>query len=772
MPRVSSQPGDAGLSGDQRTQAGPEAPPGIGGLVADLNPVQREAVLHEGGPLLVLAGAGSGKTRVLTHRVAVLLARGVPPHALLAVTFTNKAATEMRERIHALVGPRARGCWIGTFHAMCARILRQDGEAVGLPRDFAVFDDGDQLALVREVQADLQIDGEAYPPRQLLSAISRAKEELLTPAQFERTAEGAIERTVARVYHRYQQRLLAQHAADFDDLIFCTVRLLREHDPIRGYYQDRFRHVLVDEYQDINRCQYELVRLLTGQHRNLCVVGDDDQSVYGWRGANVEFILAFEDDYSDARILKLEQNYRSTQLILDAAYHVVRRNRGRREKRLWTEKPGGHAIVRYDGEDEVDEARWVAQVVDDAVGTEDGGRPVRYGDFACLYRTNAQSRVLEDAFKRRRIPYRIVGGVRFYDRREVRDLIAYLRLAQNPADGLALKRALSFPARGVGEKSLERLGAFAASAGITLFEAICRAGEVEGLTTRARNALSEFARAVAWVRSRREELPVTSLLRELLERSGYRRALTEEKTAENEERLANVEEFVNVAREFDEQLGAGLAVFLEQLALISDVDTMKAGEDCVVLMTLHAAKGLEFPRVFICGLEEDVFPHSRAQQSEAELQEERRLCYVGITRARQRLYLTRARRRSVWGQTRYQRASRFLAEIPAECYEQPPSLAPSGSTRRYQEVDGDTFVSRRPAPGPDAPGSRLAAAREAARPLPLGTFRPGDRVRHAHFGEGIVTRSDGSGDDEQVTAVFPRYGQKKLIAGYARLEKL
>ena len=762
-------------------------------LLDALNPVQREAAAHVDGPLLILAGAGSGKTRVLTFRVANLIAEGVPPQKILAVTFTNKAANEMKERIQKLVSAGAQGVWMGTFHAICARILRQDGEAIGLPRDFVVFDDGDQLSVIKECIAELKIDPELYKPRALLSEISHAKEELLFPEDYARQAQGAVEKTVARVYPLYQKKLWKNHAVDFDDLILETVRLLSSHPAVREYYQQRFQHVLVDEYQDINRIQYELVKHLAAGHRNLCVVGDDDQSVYGWRGADVRFILAFEQDYPEAKVLKLEQNYRSTSIILDAAYAVVKHNRGRRDKRLWTQNPEGDPLMLFSAEDEVEESRFIAQTVE---GMVDGVK-VNYGDFAVLYRTNAQSRVVEDVLRRRRVPYRLVGSLRFYDRKEIKDLIAYLRLIQNPADNISTKRVLNAPARGVGDKSLERLEGFAAEHDLALFEAMERANQVEGLTTRARNAVLEFTRVVRFLSGYKENLNVTGLLQELLDKTGYRRALQDENTDEARERLANVDEMATVTKEFDEQVAGGLSAFLEQMALMSDVDTLKAGADSVVLMTLHAAKGLEFPYVFITGMEEDVFPHARARESHSEMEEERRLCYVGITRARYRLHLTHAKRRTVFGQTRYQRPSRFLKEIPEEYYHD--NYRPQEERERYADVDGTDFArggrvigSRgtspsypRPGTPPQRPGippqrpaapirprADLQAIVDRARSQQKGAFQPGNRVRHAHFGDGIVTRSVGTGDDEEVTVIFPKHGEKKLIVGYAKLEKL
>ncbi|MBM3457249.1 MAG: ATP-dependent DNA helicase PcrA, partial [Armatimonadetes bacterium] len=699
-----------------------------------------------------------------------------------------RAATEMRDRIHKLVGPEATRCWLGTFHAVCARILRQDGEPVGLPRDFVVFDDADQLAVVREVLTELNLDGETYKPRMVLSQISHAKEEMLSPAEFEANATHASDHTIARVYRLYQERLRKNHAADFDDLILLAVRLFDSHPEVLEYYQSRFQHVMIDEYQDINRVQYELVTRLAAGHRNLCVVGDDDQSVYAWRGADIRFILAFEEDYADARILKLEQNYRSTQTILDAAHSVVSRNRGRREKRLWTERGEGELLRFHQAEDETAEARTIAQCLEDEV---DGVR-LRHQDCAILYRTNAQSRVLEDVLRRRRIPYRIVGGVRFYDRKEVKDLLCYLRLLQNGADDLALKRVINAPTRGIGEKSVERLEEFARIENLTLFEAMRRADRVEGLTSRGRAALAQFTRTIALLAAARDGLNVTGLLQELIAQTGYRRVLEAERTLEAQERIANVDELVHVTQEFDNQVGGTLAEFLEHMALMSDVDTLKAGADSVVLMTLHAAKGLEFPWVCVAGMEEDVFPHIRSRDSQSELEEERRLCYVGITRAERRLLLTCARRRTIFGQTRIQNPSRFLREIPEECFT--PGQSPGELERRdrYADVDGLDFPRgnsrllgvrpRPPAAGP-APATRPAGPDRtgleelrrqtlAGRAQEKGRFAPGDRVRHSVFGEGIVLRSSGSGDDEEVRIIFPSVGEKRLIVGYAPLEKL
>jgi DNA helicase-2/ATP-dependent DNA helicase PcrA len=1108
-------------------------------ILDDLNPVQRAAASYMGGPLLILAGAGSGKTRALTYRVAYLIGQGVAPHQILAVTFTNKAANEMRSRIEQLVGPRAKGCWIGTFHATCARMLRQDGERVGLHHDFVVFDDSDQITLLREAMAELNVDTETFKPRQMLTHIGRAKEELLSPEAYARRAESYDEKMAARIYPVYQRKLSENRAVDFDDLIFHTVRLLRDDKETREHYRARFEHILVDEYQDINAGQYELVKLLATRKHHLCVVGDDDQclpagtqvrtaagavpletieagdcvlggagwgevaeacveaaaarpyegklvrirtdsgdelaatpnhllfarmepcaelhyvylmrrqglgyrigktrgvrsrkaneelvsglavradgevadeiyvlktcrtdaeagyfeqyfafqygiptmvfhvrgrkmafsqesvdrlyrsidtetrahrlledlflcaeyphhrpsaiirgessrgivyltlfgdprphqrrpwhehriqlissdqalrpkidavqrtrsgqrqtwrvetnredhdealafarrlvqtdnlelvararltpapaylmmpashvqvgmkvpvyrddavceatvtdvdweeysgsvydlsvadlrnyvadglvvhnSVYGWRGADVRFILAFEDDYPNAKVLKLEQNYRSTQTILDAAHHVVSKNRGRREKRLWTENPAGEGISAYFADDEVDEARYIADAIEREAG--DQGRP--FSDYAILYRTNAQSRVFEDVFRRRRIPYRIVGSLRFYDRKEVKDLIAYLRLLQNDADSLSLKRVLNAPPRGIGQKTLERLEAWAQGHQETLFAALRAAARVEGIGTRQRTSIGEFVQALDALRELREKLPVAGLVREVIGQTGYLKALEEERTLEAQARRDNVQEMVNVAQEFDQQVGGTLRDFLEQMALMSDVDSLREEANAVTLMTLHAAKGLEFPCVFIAGMEEDVFPHARSRYNDSQLEEERRLCYVGLTRARRRLVLTHARRRMVFGQTLYQSPSRFLNDIPEELFREDAAVARTG-VRPPDPWDSEgTVIGRgaRRSPSP-APAGRSASSLGSVdlnglidqfKSRPKGAFQPGDRVRHPTFGDGIVTRSNGTGDDEQVTVIFAGQGEKKLIAGYARLEKL
>jgi DNA helicase-2/ATP-dependent DNA helicase PcrA len=738
-------------------------------LLEALNPEQRAAVTHAEGPLLILAGAGSGKTRTLTHRVAYLLQQGVPGSRILAVTFTNKAAGEMKERIRRLLEDRAQPSWIGTFHAVCARLLRVEGEAVGLPREFVVFDDADQLALVRECLADLGVADEEYKPRPVLAAISRAKEDLVGPQGYR--GHGPFEEVVGQVYALYQRKLEASRAVDFDDLIRLTVELFRTREEVRSAYAERFQYLLIDEYQDVNHAQYALVRLLAEPHRNLCVVGDDDQSVYRFRGADVRLILAFEQDFPEARIIKLERNYRSTQVILDAAYHVVRQNRGRKEKRLWTEREGGDPILWHEATDEHDEADWVARELHGAAN--DGAV---YGDFAILYRTNAQSRVLEESLLRRRIPHRIVGGVRFYERKEIKDLVAYLRLVLNPQDSVSLRRVINAPARGIGSVTIERLETYARESDGSFFTALKAADAIPGLTSRARAAARQLVELLELLTHYRNSLSVTALLNEVIDRTGYLKELKNEGTLEAQARTENVQELLTVTKEWDSGSDERtLSGFLEHLALMSDVDTYEQSESAVTLMTLHAAKGLEFARVFIVGMEEGIFPHSRSQFDEEELEEERRLCYVGLTRAKDRLTLTSAARRTLFGASQRNMPSRFLREIPEELY---LGAAPASRSRR----DRDTEWGEEPEDGPVVGRRGAAAARgrpldvgalvEAVKRKPVGTYRPGDRVRHATFGDGIVTRSRGEGEDEQVSVLFPGQGEKTLLAALARLDKL
>ncbi|MDQ7819717.1 MAG: DNA helicase PcrA [Armatimonadota bacterium] len=706
-------------------------------LLADLNEPQRRAVLHPGGPLLILAGAGSGKTRVLAYRLAYLVRhQGVPPSRILAVTFTNKAAGEMRERVDRLLGAAvARAAWIGTFHHICSRILRRHGERVGVARDFLIYDEDDQRAVVRQCLRDLGLDERRFPPGVVLALIDRAKNEALDHLAFARRASGWYEETVARVYQAYQKALAERNALDFDDLLLQTLRLFEEAPDVLQEYQERFLHILVDEYQDTNHAQYLLIRTLAARHRNLCVVGDDDQAIYRWRGADVRNILEFERDYPDATVITLEQNYRSTQAILRVAGEVIARNPHRHRKVLWTANPPGDPVVRYEARDGHDEARFVADEILRLVRS-DG---LRYRDVAVLYRTNAQSRLFEEQFLRSGIPYTIVGGLRFYERKEIRDILAYLRLALTPADDDSLRRVLNVPRRGIGEVSVQRLEAYARAHGIALLEAMGRPDALEDLPRPARAAAADFAALMARLADRARRVPPADLIEIALAETGYQAMLEAEGTDEAHSRLENLRELVTVAREFQEVSGEdSLEAFLQHVALITDVDTWTQEVDRVTLMTLHAAKGLEFTVVFLVGLEEGLFPHARALEEEGGLEEERRLCYVGMTRARRRLYLTHARMRAAFGSALPGVPSRFLDEIP------PDLLVPLQVPPAPAEVDLDRDVS-----------------------VPS----VGDRVRHAHFGEGRVLEVEGEGARAVITVQFAQ-GVKRLAVGYAPLEVL
>jgi len=705
-------------------------------LLADLNPPQRDAVTHPGGPLLILAGAGSGKTRVLAYRVAYLLRQhAVAPARILAVTFTNKAANEMRARVDRLVGAAvARSIWIGTFHHICSRILRRHGDRIGVARNFLIFDEDDQRGVVRQCLKDLGLDERRFPPPALLALIDRAKNEGTDHLAYADQATGDFEEVVARVFAAYQRTLREHNALDFDDLLLEVIRLFREAPEVQEEYQERFQHILVDEYQDTNRAQYLIVRSLAGRHRNLCVVGDDDQSIYRWRGADIRNILEFERDYPDATIVKLEQNYRSTKTILQAASAVIRHNPHRHHKALWTANPAGEAIALYDAYDGHDEARFVA---DEIARLKDG---LRYRDFVVLYRTNAQSRLFEEQFLRSGVPYTIVGGVRFYERKEIRDIIAYLRLALDPADAASLERIINVPRRGIGDVSLQRLGAYAAAHGLSLLEALAQPAALDDLPRPAQRTASEFADLMARLRDRALRVKSSDFIEAVIVETGYQAMLEAEGTDEAFSRLENLRELVTVATEFEEVTGEdSLEAFLQHLALVTDLDTWQEDVDRVTLMTLHSAKGLEFAVVFLAGLEEGLFPHARALEEAGGLDEERRLCYVGMTRAKQRLYLSYARNRTIFGTTMPGVPSRFLEEVPA-----------------------DLLVQRRPLP---------ASVEVEAEIRDVPEFAVGDRVRHTSFGEGRVLGVEGEGLRAVVTVQFSQ-GVKRLALGYAPLERV
>jgi DNA helicase-2/ATP-dependent DNA helicase PcrA len=724
------------------------------GLLAGLNPAQREAVEAPDGPLLIFAGAGSGKTRVLTHRIAhVIRARGVRPHEILAVTFTNKAAREMRARVEALLGGAVGGMWLGTFHAVGARILRRDGDAIAIPSSFTIYDEADRQSAMRRALQAAGLDDKRFAPARVVHAISAAKSELLDAAAYERQAEGHWEREVARAYRAYEAELARAAALDFDDLLMRTVQLLSDVPPVLDHYQQRWRHIFVDEYQDTNRSQYMMVSLLAATHRNLTVVGDDDQSIYRFRGADIRNILEFERDFPDARVVTLEQNYRSSQPILDTAHAVIRHNEQRAAKRLWTERGGGEPVRLIPVYDEQEEALTVTGEIERLIG----GEGFSLSDFAVLYRTNAQSRAFEEAFIRRGIAYRLVGGLRFYERKEVKDVLAYLRLVVNPRDPVAFARVANVPRRRIGDRSVAQLERIARRRGISPFEAMGHLDEADQLGAAAIQALEAFAALLSRLGGLSTELPLPLLLERIVEETGYR-AMLQDRTPEGEERWANVTELIGYSEEYaDVPPPDGVHQFLENVALVSDVDSLDDRSSGVTLITLHQVKGLEFPVVFMAGLEEGLLPHLRAiEEGDEGIEEERRLTYVGVTRAQHRLYLLHAFRRHLYGTAQLAQASRFLAEIPANMLE--VARRPGGP----------------PVTAPRAPGAaREAAHAHAVRPNPVEVapqrFTEGTRVEHPKYGRGTILKSTMTRSGEEVVVRFDEAGVKIFAVADARL---
>jgi ATP-dependent DNA helicase UvrD/PcrA len=709
-------------------------------LLDHLNPAQRDAVLAPEGPLLVLAGAGSGKTRVIAHRIAhVLGVRGVDPRHLIAVTFTNKAAQEMARRVESLLAPvGVRAPIVATFHAACVRILRAHIDHLGYKRHFTIYDEDDRQALVRDLMRDHDL-GDKTTASSIVHRISHAKNQMLSVADVERAARGPREEQVAALYARYQDRLAASGAVDFDDLLLLTVKLFEQAPQVLEWYRGRWKHVLVDEYQDTNRAQYTIVRLLTGEHRNVCCVGDPDQSVYRWRGADIRNILDFEADYPGTRVIRLEQNYRSTKRILAIAAGVIGHNVARKDKTLWTENAEGEPAAVYRAWDEHEESNFVAQRILSARGER-----VAFGDVAVFYRTNAQSRVLEDALRRGGIPYVIVGGVRFYERKEIKDALAYLRLMVNPSDDVAFRRAVAAPSRGIGPATLIRLGEVAAREGRSLLS--MAATPPADISAKPRRGLEEFAAMVARVAPQRETMPLPAFLDLVLGACGYREALKQERSPEAEARLENLEELVAAAEDHSRLDDPSLESFLDTVALVSDTDQLPEDARGVTLMTLHSAKGLEFPWVFLTGLEEGVFPHARSIGSDEEIEEERRLCYVGVTRAKDRLFISYALHRRVHGYG-VGEASRFLREMPEEHL---------------------TMLNARPEPQFESPRHvERYAPQEEEWPIKVGA-----RVRHARFGEGLVVGVERDGSDVVVTVGFAAVGRKRLSLQYAHLEEI
>ena len=714
-------------------------------LLESLNPVQRQAVQHAEGPLLLLSGAGSGKTRVITHRIAYLLRHHrVSPFNLLAVTFTNKAAGEMKSRLEGLVGEETtKLIWVSTFHASCARILRRDIERLGYSRSFTIYDTVDQLAVIKEILKKLQMREELNNPKAVLSQISKAKNDFVTPEMYMQTADGYFEENIAKVYPEYQGYLRENNSLDFDDLIGLTVELFNSCPDVLRYYQGKFRYILVDEYQDTNRGQYLLVHALAKEHQNICAVGDDDQSIYSWRGADINNILDFEKDYSETTVLRLEQNYRSTQNILSAAYQVVRNNRLRKEKKLWTENSTGAPIDCYEAIDEVDEAKYVIRQI-----RESRSQGRKHGDCVIFYRINAQSRAFEEALRGANMPYQIVGGVRFYERMEIKDLIAYLRVIVNPEDSISLKRIINVPRRGIGGTTLGKLEDFADDEQIDLFSALRRVDEISTLRVAAKLKIQEFSQLIESFDPAR---PPAEIINELLDVTDYLTFLKSDNTIEAMGRVENVSEFISAAARYEgNEPEPTLSGFLELITLVADVDDMDDKSDVVTLMTLHSAKGLEFPIVFMAGVEEGSLPHQRAFADEAELEEERRLCYVGLTRARERASLSHARTRRIHGAEDYRMPSRFIEEIP-------PDLI--NHVDRYETAHRPVVRSY----DPDEPDIDVA---------PSFDYSVGEFVFHPKFGKGKITGISGAGQNMRVTIRFARGAEKTLVAEYAPLQPM
>ena len=762
-----------------------------------LNEPQREAVYHTDGPLLILAGAGSGKTRVLTHRIAYLIGeRGVNPWNILAITFTNKAAEEMRQRVDNLVGFGAESVWVSTFHSACVRILRRFIDRLGYENHFTIYDTDDQKTLIKEVCRKVDVDTKVFKERSLLSAISSAKNEMILPDEFELNAGGDFAKMkIAKVYREYEAQMRANNALDFDDLLVKTVQLLQTQPDVLESYQERFRYIMVDEYQDTNTVQFQLVSLLAGKYKNLCVVGDDDQSIYKFRGANIRNILDFEHEFPDAKVIKLEQNYRSTGNILNAANSVIANNRGRKEKSLWTENGEGELIRLRQFDTAFDEADFIGEDIKSAV--RQGGS---YNDSAVLYRTNAQSRLLEEKFIAMNIPYKIVGGVNFYARREIKDLLAYLKTIDNGRDDVAVRRIINVPKRGIGLTTINRIQESATERGIGFYEALLAPGMIAGVG-RSATKLDSFAALIEYFKTLAEEMNITDLLQEVIEKTGYIESLENEDKEEAKTRKENIDELISKAATYEESCQdkdekATLSGFLEEVALVADIDSLDEDQEYVVLMTLHSAKGLEFPRVYLAGMEDGLFPGYMSINAgdREELEEERRLCYVGITRAEQELTLTSARRRMVHGETQYNPMSRFVKEIPRE-------LLDTGNKKFTQETEmpaqQNTYARAREAfraqafagalggmtpvknqgVGKPLTGSQALASLQKGSQLaaggngPLG-YEVGDRVRHVKFGEGTVTDIKEGGRDHEVTIEFDSVGTRKMFAKFAKLVKV
>lgn len=735
-----------------------------------LNPQQAEAVINTEGPMLIMAGAGSGKTKVLTCRVANLLQKGVRPYRILAITFTNKAAAEMRERVNNMSGPAAKDVWLFTFHAFCARFLRMEIDKLpGYGGNFAIYDTADSQNLIKQILKEMNLDDKRFQPSGILSRISNAKNALQDAAAFARQAGDFYEQKVADIYSRYEQKLQLNNALDFDDLLMLSIKLLQENKEVREKYQDRFDYLLVDEYQDTNHAQYLLTKFLAAKHRNICVVGDADQSIYGWRGADIQNILDFEKDYPDAKVIKLEQNYRSTQIILDAANAVIENNTGRKPKNLWTENKSGADIIYFQAVDERDEARFVIEQLQNLQRTENK----KLGDMAILYRTNTQSRIFEEMLIKSGISYNMVGGLKFYERKEIKDIIAYLRVIFNPADSLSLLRIINVPKRGIGDASLAKIQAYAAANSVSLFEAVSNAAAIDGLSSRFISKLDDLAGIIFELMNLANEAPVEDLIDRVLRDTGYLEELENERTPQAQSRIDNLHELISVAQEFAaSEEENNLENFLVHVALVSDIDDTELGEDAITLMTLHSSKGLEFPVVFLVGMEEGLFPHARTLMDETEIEEERRLCYVGITRAKEKLFLSSTKMRTIYGNTVTYQPSRFLQEIPAHL------VKTIKRQERFSALENFKQVSEKYSARPQKPASTFnphsfMPQKPAAAAGGTGTrFNTGDRVSHSKWGEGMIVSVKDSPDGQEVKVAFAGAGVRSLLTKYAVLKKL
>ena len=734
-----------------------------------LNKEQLDAVQTINGPMLILAGAGSGKTKVLTCRIAHLLQQGVRPYRILAITFTNKAAAEMRERVDRMAGAAARDVWLFTFHAFCARLLRYELENLsGYANNFAIYDTSDSKNLIKQVLKEMNLDEKRFPLPAIISNISNAKNALLLPDAYAREASGYYEQQVAKIYDAYQKKLQANNAVDFDDLLLLALRLLQENPAVREKYQRKFDYLMVDEYQDTNHAQYLLTKLLAAGHRNICVVGDADQSIYGWRGADIQNILDFEKDYPDAKLVKLEQNYRSTQVILDAANAVIDNNSGRKPKNLWTANGNGSEIIYYQANDERDEARYVIENMQKLQLNEGA----KLGDMAVLYRTNAQSRVFEEMLIKSGIAYTMVGGTKFYERKEIKDALAYLRLLYNPHDSLSLLRIINVPRRGIGDATLARLQEYANASGQSLFEVVTNAADVPGLASRFANKLDELSGLLFELMGEAADVPVKQLLDDVLLKTGYLEELQNSKDPQDESRVENLKEMLSVTEEFAvkcERNGEEptLENFLADVALVADIDDAELGEEAVTLMTLHSAKGLEFPNVFLVGMEEGIFPHSRTLMDENEIEEERRLCYVGITRAEKHLFLSNARTRTIYGRTQYYTPSRFLQEVPrnlVHVIKRPVVQRPAMTSQVHKPTAKENANWFEQHKASFFPRESSAAAG--------CSFHVGDKVMHKKWGAGTIVTAKAAEDGQEVTVAFAGGGIRSLLTKYAKLEKL